>query len=116
MAPNLKAEERELIRLVNFFKRKVKTLTDENKATEDYTEMVKTCEKLVEQISIHAQSRDAVMEDRERLKGLIKEKALCPRCEKNTNLKFIGTDKSPEGWKCGWTTIWVPPQNIFLTY
>ncbi|HVD99803.1 MAG TPA: hypothetical protein VNB90_16455 [Cytophagaceae bacterium] len=119
MVPNLKAEERELIRLVNFFKKKVKMLVAENKATEDYTELVQTCEKLVEQIAIHAQSRDAVLEDRERLKGLIKEQALCPRCEKNTNLKLIGTDKSPEGWKsnkyrckkCNIEFVWNMPNN-----
>ncbi len=119
MAPNLKAEERELIRLVNFFKRKVKSLIDEKKTTEDYSEMLQTCDKLVEQIAIHANSRDAVLEDRERLKSLIKEQALCPKCEKNANLKLIGTDKSAEGWKsnkyrckkCNIEFVWNTPNN-----
>lgn len=119
MAPNLKAEERELIRLVNYFKRKVKVLTAENKLKEDYSEMIQTCEKFVDQIAVHASHRDAVIEDRERLKGLIKEQALCPRCAKNFNLKLIGTDKSPEGWKsnkyrckkCNIEFVWNTPNN-----
>lgn len=119
MAPNLKAEERELIRLVNFFKRKVKVLTAENKLKEDYSEMIQTCEKLVEQIAIHAGHRDTVIKDRERLKGLIKEQALCPHCGKNFNLKLIGTDKSAEGWKsnkyrckkCNIEFVWNAPNN-----
>jgi hypothetical protein len=119
MAPNLKSEERELIRLVNFFKRKVKSMVEEKKTTEDYTEIIATCDKLVEQISIHANSRDIILEEREKLKGLIKEQVLCPKCEKNTNLKHIGVDKSPEGWKsnkyrckkCNIEFVWNAPNN-----
>lgn len=116
---NLKAEERELIRLVNFFKRKVKTMVEEKKTTQDYTEILETCDKLVEQISIHAKSREIVLEEREKLKSLIKEQALCPKCQKNTNLKHIGVDKSPEGWKsnkyrckkCNIEFVWDAPNN-----
>ncbi len=119
MAPNLKSEERELIRLVNFFKRKIKAMADAKKITDDYTEILATCEKLVEQISIHAKNREAVLEDRKRLEGLIKEQALCPKCERNANLKWVGTDRSPEGWKsnkyrckkCNIEFVWNTPNN-----
>ncbi len=113
------AEERELIRLVNFFKKKVKSLVEENKTQEDYTELIETCDKLVDQLTIHAKLRDTVLQEREQLKKLIKENALCPKCHKNANLKLVGTDKSPQGWKsnkyrckrCNIEFVWNAPNN-----
>ena len=99
MILNLKADERELIRLVNFFKKKVKALVDDNKAKEEYAQLIETCEKLIEQINLHAKMRDTILKERDKLKTLVKENAQCPKCHKNANLKLIGTDKSPEGWK-----------------
>jgi hypothetical protein len=119
MTLNLTAEERELIRLVNFFKKKVKSLVDENKTQENYTELIETCDKLVDQLTIHAKLRDTVLQEREQLKKLIKENAQCPKCHKNANLKLVGTDKSPQGWKsnkyrckrCNIEFVWNAPNN-----
>ncbi len=119
MDPNFKASEREVIRLINFFKRRIKRLVAENKTIQDYGPMLETCDKLVEQINIHARNRDTVLKEREQLKGLIKENASCPKCEKNINLKLIGTDKSSEGWKsnkyrckkCNIEFVWKAPNN-----
>jgi hypothetical protein len=119
MTSELKADERELIRLVKFFKKKVKTLADENKVQEEHIQLIETCEKLVEQINLHAKMRDAVLKEREHLKSLVKENAHCPKCSKNANLKLIGTDKSPQGWKsnkyrckrCNIEFVWNVPNN-----
>ena len=119
MTLELTAEERELIRLVNFFRKKVKTLLQENKAIEDYTPLIETCEKLVEQINLHAKKRAMVLKERDQLKSLVKENALCPKCQRNVNLKLIGTDKNPQGWKsnkyrckkCNLEFVWNAPNN-----
>lgn len=119
MAQNLKPEERELIRLVNFFKKKTKALVQENKPIDVYTQLLETGDKLVEQINIHAGNRDVVEEERKKLNGLVKENAVCPKCAKNNQLKLIGTDKSPEGWKsnkykcrkCNIEFVWNAPNN-----
>jgi hypothetical protein len=117
MILTLTAEERELIRLVNFFKKKVKSFVREEEA--NYTELIETCEKLIEQINIHAKMRDTVLQEREQLKKLIKENAHCPKCHKNAHLKLVGTDKSPQGWKsnkyrckrCNIEFVWNAPNN-----
>src|ERR1700749_4952436 len=99
MNQNLTPEERELIRLHNAFKKKVKALEQEQKLTEDYGPHLHTGDQLVAQIQIHAKNREIVQQDRERLQELIRDHAVCPKCSKNNQLKLIGTDKSPEGWK-----------------
>ncbi|HWZ23237.1 MAG TPA: hypothetical protein VNW06_11320 [Cytophagaceae bacterium] len=119
MILTLKADERELIRLANFFKKKVKVLVDTNKSKEDYTALIETCEKLIAQINLHAKMRDTILKERDQLKTLVKENALCPKCHKNGNLKLIGTDKTPEGWKsnkyrckkCNIEFVWNAPNN-----
>lgn len=119
MAQNLKAEERELIRLVNFFKKKTKTLVQENQSIEEYVQLLETGEKLVDQINLHAANRDVVAGERQKLNSLVKDNAVCPKCQKNNQLKLIGSDKSPEGWKsnkykcrkCNIEFVWNAPNN-----
>jgi len=119
MAQNLKPNERELIRLVNFFKKKTKALAQENKPIEEYAQLLETGEKLVDQINIHASNRDLVDSERKKLNGLVKENAACPKCQKSNQLKLVGTDKSPEGWKsnkykcrkCNIEFVWNAPNN-----
>ncbi|MDB5257628.1 MAG: hypothetical protein JWM14_2323 [Chitinophagaceae bacterium] len=119
MAQNLKPNERELIRLVNFFKKKTKALTQENKSIEEYAQLLETGDKLVEQITIHAANRDIVEGERKKLNELVKENAVCPKCQKSNQLKLVGTSKSPEGWKsnkykcrkCNIEFVWNAPNN-----
>ena len=119
MALNLKADERELIRLVNFFKKKTNALTLENKSIEEYAQLLETGDKLVEQINLHANSRDIVAAERKKLTTLVKDNAACPKCQKNNQLKLVGSDKSPEGWKsnkykcrkCNIEFVWNAPNN-----
>jgi hypothetical protein len=119
MAQNLKPNERELIRLVNFFKKKTKALTLENKPINEYAQLLETGDKLVEQISIHATNRDIVEGERKKLNELVKENAVCPKCQKSNQLKLVGSSKSPEGWKsnkykcrkCNIEFVWNAPNN-----
>ena len=119
MAQNLKPNERELIRLVNFFKKKTKALTQENKSIEEYAQLLETGDKLLEQINIHATNRDIVEGERKKLNELVKENAVCPKCQKSNQLKLVGTSKSLEGWKsnkykcrkCNIEFVWNAPNN-----
>ncbi|MBC7695856.1 MAG: hypothetical protein H7141_10480 [Burkholderiales bacterium] len=46
MEQNLKPEERELVKLVQYFKKRALVLITENKLEEDYRQMLETCDKL----------------------------------------------------------------------
>lgn len=116
---SLKPEERELIKLVNYFKKRGEILIIENKLGDEYKQMLETCDKLVEQLSIHARNRQQVLLEREQLQGMVKDNAQCPSCKSNTHLKIIGTEKNAKGWKsnkykcrrCNITFVWNAPNN-----
>ncbi|MBL7920671.1 MAG: hypothetical protein JNJ40_10180 [Bacteroidia bacterium] len=119
MNQELKQEERELIKLVGFFKKKAEQWTEESEIPDEFKQLVETCNKLVEQINIHAQSREVILSEREMLKKLVKDNAQCPHCNKPDNLKLIGTEKNDKGWKsnkykcrkCNITFVWNAPNN-----
>jgi hypothetical protein len=119
MSQELKQEERELIKLVGFFKKKAENWAQGDIMPEEFRQLVETCDKLVEQINLHAQSREVILSEREMLKKLVKDSAQCPRCNKNENLKLIGTEKNEQGWqsnkykcrKCNITFVWNAPNN-----
>jgi hypothetical protein len=98
MSQNLKENERELIKLINFFRKEAEALMREDAAV-DYNEVINSCEKLIAQINHHAAYREEVLKQRESLKGLIKDNAVCPKCASAGQLKHVGVDKSEEGWK-----------------
>src|SRR4051812_23285889 len=119
MNPNLKPEERDLYKLVSYFKKRAEILIIENRLDEEYRQMLDTCDKLTEQLDLHAKNRAAVLAEREQLKNIIKDNARCPKCESNANLKMIGVDKNEQGWKsnkykcrrCNITFVWNAPNN-----
>ncbi|MBA2612388.1 MAG: hypothetical protein H0U95_10480 [Bacteroidetes bacterium] len=119
MNQELKQEEREVIKLVVFFKKKAETWSAETEIPQEFKQLMETCDKLVEQINIHAQSRELILSERELLKKLVKDNAQCPRCNKNENLKLIGTEKNEKDWqsnkykcrKCNITFVWNAPNN-----
>lgn len=116
---NLKPEERELIKLVNYFKKRGEILIIENKLGEEYKQMLDTCDRLVEQLNLHAKNRQQVLAEREQLQGMVKDSAQCPSCKSNSQLKVIGTEKNVKGWKsnkykcrrCNITFVWNAPNN-----
>ena len=119
MDKNLKPDERELIKLVNYFKKRAGILTIENKMEEEYKALLDTCDKLVDQLQMHAQNRATVLQEREQLQGMVRDNARCPNCSKNEMLKVIGTDRNEKGWQsnkykcrsCNITFVWNTPNN-----
>lgn len=119
MSPHLKPEERELYKLVNYFKKRAEVLIIENKLGDEYKQMLETCDKLMQQVEKHAESRANVLAERELLKGMVRDNAKCPKCSGNTHLKVIGFDTNPKGWKsnkykcrkCNISFVWNAPNN-----
>jgi DNA-directed RNA polymerase subunit RPC12/RpoP len=119
MDQNLKPEERELVKLVQYFKKRAQVLITEDKLEEDYRLMLETCDKLAEQLYAHAKNRDTILAEREELQGMIKDHAKCPKCNSNDMLKVIGFDTTPQGWKsnkykcrkCSIAFVWNTPNN-----
>jgi hypothetical protein len=119
MDQKLKPEERELIKLVNYFKKRGEILIIENKLGEEYSQMLETCAKLVEQLHMHAKNREVVLAEREQLQNMVKDNARCPSCASNEMIKVIGTEKNEQGWKsnkykcrrCNITFVWNTPNN-----
>jgi hypothetical protein len=114
------AEERELVKLVTWFKKKAQKISEEKpENAEEYTQLVQTCEKLVDQLGIHAKYREAVLDKREELKMMVKDNARCPECNKADMLKLTGVDTSAQGWKnnkyrcrrCNIEFVWNTPNN-----
>ncbi|HOZ87555.1 MAG TPA: hypothetical protein PL029_07345 [Bacteroidia bacterium] len=99
MEQSLKPEERELVKLVNYFKKRAEILIIENKLDDEYRQMLDTCDKLTAQLYLHAKNRQMVLSEREQLQSLVKDNAKCPQCSSNVQLKLIGTDKNDRGWK-----------------
>lgn len=119
MTPEFNPEERELIRLVNYFKKRAARLMEEGKVESDYSQLVETCDKLIEQLHLHAKNREIVLSEREQLRTMVKDNAQCPSCGKNTHLKLVGTDKNEQGWtsnkyrcrSCNIEFVWKAPNN-----
>jgi hypothetical protein len=119
MEAEFKPEEKELIRLVNYFRKRGEILIIENKLGDEYKQMLETCDKFVEQLEKHAVIRQSVIDEREQLNNVVKDNAKCPECESNAHLKVIGTDTNEKGWKsnkykcrkCNITFVWNAPNN-----
>ncbi|MCE3259104.1 MAG: hypothetical protein K0S12_745 [Bacteroidetes bacterium] len=119
MDQHLNSDERELVKLIGFFKKRAEKLMEENKIGEEYKQLIETCEKLVEQLQIHAKNRHIVLGEREQLKNMVRDNAKCPKCNSSEQLKMIGVDKNEQGWKsnkykcrrCNIEFVWNVPNN-----
>ncbi|MES2565969.1 MAG: hypothetical protein V4565_03830 [Bacteroidota bacterium] len=119
MEQNLKPEERELVKLVQYFKRRAQVLITEDKLDDEYRQMLETCDKLSEQLFLHAKNRETILSEREQLEAMIKDNAKCPKCSSNEMLKVIGFETSAQGWKsnkykcrrCNIAFVWNAPNN-----
>lgn len=100
MSQNLKDNERELIKQVNYFKKRAERMLSEGKVAEDHRQLIESCEKLVDTIHLHAGKRAEVLEQRGALENMVKDNAACPKCAKNTHLKHAGIDTADNAWKC----------------
>jgi hypothetical protein len=121
MNTKLKENERELIKIVNFFRKKAEKLLKEGKLSPEHAQVVTACESLVLKLENNASMRHEVTQRRESLKGIIKDHAECPKCHKNTHLKYVGTDKNDKGWqsnkykcrRCNIEFVWNRPNNAW---
>jgi hypothetical protein len=104
---------------MEFFNKKADQLTREGQMTPELTQIVETCAKMKDQLTIHAKNREVVRSEREQLKKMIKDNARCPKCLKPDHLKLIGTDTNDKGWrsnkykcrKCNIEFVWNAPNN-----
>lgn len=100
MTPKYNADERELIKLIHFFKKQADKLVKEGKLDEDQNQVKDACEKLLVRLEEHVINREEVTEQREKLKTIVQDNAQCPQCNQNSHLKFISVDTHAKGWKC----------------
>lgn len=100
MNRNLKANERELVKVATFFKRQSKKLIAEGKLGEEHGKVAEAVDRFIEQMEGHAETRAIILEQREDLKKVVKDNAVCPRCHTNDKLRHAGTEKNEKGWKC----------------
>ena len=98
--PALKANERELIKLIRFFSKRAERLMEEGELSAEHTQLTAACENLEKQLFTHASNRAAILDKRERLQNIIEDNAHCPKCGKADMLKRTGTATNEQGWKC----------------
>jgi hypothetical protein len=116
---NLKPTERELIKLIRFFRKKADLLIQAGELSEEHRRLGEACQKLTDQVYTHAQARESISLKREKLKRIINDNALCPKCHQGANLKLTGTTQNEKGWKtnkyrcrkCNLTFAWNKPNN-----
>lgn len=119
MNEHLKPEERELLKLVQYFRKRGEVMIIENKLDDTYRQLLDTCDKFKDQVELHAQNRSAVLAEREQLAEMVKDNARCPKCSSNEQLKPAGTDTNEKGWKsnkyrcrrCNISFVWSAPNN-----
>lgn len=119
MNPHFKDNERELVKLVNHFRKRAEKLIKEGKLSDEHTQVSEACERLVAKLDLHAQGRARIMEQRDALKNLVKDNAVCPKCSSVNHLKFTGEVTHEKGWKnnryrcrrCNIEFTWNRPNN-----
>lgn len=119
MNTNFKPNERELIKVVNYFKRQSKKLIAEGKLGEEHRQIENTVDRFLEQMEAHANTRAFILEQHEYLNKLVKDNAECPKCHTRDMIKLTGTEKNDKGWKsnrykcrkCNIQFTWDKPNN-----
>lgn len=119
MNNNFKSNERELVKVANFFKRQSKKLIHEGALSEEYNSVQEAVDRFVEQMEYHANNRAFLLEQRDYLQKLVKDNAECPRCHTKDMIKLVGTEKNEKGWtsnrykcrKCNIQFTWNRPNN-----
>ncbi|AKQ44969.1 hypothetical protein TH63_03925 [Rufibacter radiotolerans] len=119
MNQHMTENEREVIKLINFFKKKGERLAEEGSLTQEHQDLNAACERLTEKIYNHADFRQQVLEKHETLKGIIEDSAQCPSCGKVDKLKKVGVATNELGWKsnrykcrrCNIEFTWNRPNN-----
>ncbi|WP_192820209.1 hypothetical protein [Rufibacter sp. LB8] len=119
MKQHLTENEREVIKLIQFFKKRGERLAEEGSLTQEHQDLNAACERLTEKIYNHADFRQQVLEKHETLKGIIEDHAQCPTCNKMDLLKKVGVVTNEANWKlnrykcrrCNIEFTWNRPNN-----
>lgn len=119
MNKNFKANERELVKVATFFKRRSRELIRAGKLGEEHQKVEEAVDRFVEQMESHANARQAILDQRDYLNKLVKDDAACPSCHKKDMLKVVGTEKNEKQWKsnrykcrrCNIEFTWNRPNN-----
>src|SRR5688572_29757019 len=119
MNRNFKSNERELVKVASFFKRQSRKLMEEGKLGEEHAKVGEAVDRFIEQMEAHADARAQILEQRESLRKIVKDNALCPRCNTDDKLRHVGTEKNEKGWKsnryrcrkCNIEFTWNRPNN-----
>ena len=70
-------------------------------------------------MEFHADNRALIQQQREQLSKLVKDNAVCPKCNTSDKLRHVGTEKNEKGWKsnrykcrkCNIQFTWNRPNN-----
>jgi len=116
---DFKSEERDLFRLVTYFKKRAEILIIENRLGDEYKQLLDACDTLSTQLQSHMQQRIQVHAEHQQLLEMVNDNAKCPKCQRLDLIKKIGVDTSPQGWKsnrykcrrCNITFAWSAPNN-----
>ena len=119
MNKNYKSNERELVKVVNYFKRQSKMLIAEGRLGDEHQKIEDTVDRFIQQMDSHANIRAAILEQRDYLNKLVKDNAECPKCHTKDMIKIVGTEKNEKGWKsnrykcrkCNIQFTWNRPNN-----
>lgn len=119
MQSNLTKNEKEVIKLIHQFKKRVTALKEEGKYEDDVEPIFTSFETLLKKLENHAAIRSEVTGRRDQMKNLIKDNAVCPKCNSRQLLKHTGERKVEEGWmcnvykcrKCNIEFVWARPNN-----
>jgi len=117
--PELKANERELIKLIRFFSKRAAQLMESGALSVDNSQLTAACENLEKQLYTHATNRTAILEKREKLEKVVEDNARCPKCERADMLKRTGVATNAQGWRsntyrcrrCNIEFTWNKPNN-----
>jgi hypothetical protein len=119
MNKHFKPNERELVKVATFFKKRSRQLIEEGKLDEEHKKVEEAVDRFIEQMENHANARAFILEQRQHLLKLVKDNAQCPSCHKRDMLKLVGTEKNEKEWKsnrykcrrCNIEFTWNLPNN-----
>ncbi|WP_207431986.1 hypothetical protein [Sabulibacter ruber] len=119
MKQHITENEREVIKLITFFKKRGERLAAEGALTQEHEELNAACERLTQKIYNHADFRQQVLDKHETLKRIIEDNAQCPSCSKSDMLKKTDVATTELGWKsnryrcrrCNIVFTWNRPNN-----
>ena len=107
------------MKLATFFKKQSRSLIERGKLSEDHRKVEEAVDHFIQQMEFHADNRALIQQQREQLSKLVKDNAVCPKCNTSDKLRFVGTEKNEKGWKsnrykcrkCNIQFTWNRPNN-----